>query len=86
MKEDLFDYAQYLLKLAVKKTDNFEQAEDLVSETLLSAIVAIEGQNHGKQEDRGQNNHPGRSEKIENLQAYLTGILNHKFNDFLRSK
>lgn len=71
MKEDLFDYAQYLLKLAVKKTDNFEQAEDLVSETLLSAIVARQG---------------GRSEKIENLQAYLTGILNHKFNDFLRSK
>ena len=67
MKKDLFDYAQYLLKLAVKKTDNFEQAEDLVSETLLSAIVA-------------------GSEKIENLQAYLTGILNHKFNDFLRSK
>ena len=77
MKEDLFDYAQYLLKLAVKKTDNFEQAEDLVSETLLSAIVARQG---------GQNNHPGLSEKIENLQAYLTGILNHKFNDFLRSK
>ena len=24
MKEDLFDYAQYLLKLAVKKTDNFD--------------------------------------------------------------
>lgn len=71
MKEDLFDYAQYLLKLAVKKTDNFEQAEDLVSETLLSAIVARQG---------------GQSEKIENLQAYLTGILNHKFNDFLRSK
>ena len=71
MKEDLFDYAQYLLKLAVKKTDNFEQAEDLVSETLLSAIVAKQG---------------GLSEKIENLQAYLTGILNHKFNDFLRSK
>ena len=77
MKEDLFDYAQYLLKLAVKKTDNFEQAEDLVSETLLSAIVARQG---------GQNNRPGQSEKIENLQAYLTGILNHKFNDFLRSK
>ena len=77
MKEDLFDYAQYLLKLAVKKTDNFEQAEDLVSETLLSAIVAGQG---------GQNNHPELSEKIENLQAYLTGILNHKFNDFLRSK
>ena len=67
MKEDLFDYAPYLLKLAVKKTDNFEQAEDLVSETLLSAIVA-------------------KPEKIENLQAYLTGILNHKFNDSLRSK
>ena len=86
MKEDLFDCAQYLLKLAVKKTDNFEQAEDLVSETLLSAIVAIEGQNHGQQEQHVQNNHPGQSEKIENLQTYLTGILNHKFNDFIRSK
>ena len=86
MKEDLFDYAQYLLKLAVKKTDNFEQAEDLVSETLLSAIVAMEGQNHGQQEQHVQHVHPSRSEKIENLQAYLTGILNHKFNDFLRSK
>ncbi len=58
MKEDLFDYAQYLLKLAVKKTDNFEQA--------------------------GQR---GQSEKIGNLQAYLTGILfmDRIFSQLLRN-
>ena len=65
----LFDYAEYLLKLALKKTGTFEQAEDLVSETLISAIAAISGK-----------------KEIENLQAYLSGILNHKHNDFLRSK
>lgn len=70
MKEqDLFGYAGYLLSLALKKADNFEQAEDLVSETLMSALVSLRG---------------GR--KIENPKSYLSAILNHKFNDFLRSK
>ena len=65
----LFDYGEYLLKLALSKTNNFEQAEDLVSETLISAIVALKN-----------------GTKIENPKTYLSGILNHKFNDFLRSK
>lgn len=65
----LFDYGEYLLNLALGKTNNFEQAEDLVSETLISAIVALEN-----------------GTKIDNPKTYLSGILNHKFNDFLRSK
>ena len=65
----LFDYGEYLLKLALCKTNNFEQAEDLVSETLISVIVALKN-----------------GTKIENPKTYLSGILNHKFNDFLRSK
>ena len=65
----LFDHGEYLLKLALCKTNNFEQAEDLVSETLISAIVALKN-----------------GTKIENPKTYLSGILNHKFNDFLRSK
>ena len=70
MKEqDLFNNAEYLLSLALKKTNNFEQAEDLVSETLISALVSLRD---------------GKS--IDNLKAYLSVILNHKFNDFLRSK
>ncbi len=67
--QHLFDHSEYLLKLALSKTNNFEQAEDIVSETLISAIVALKN-----------------GTKIENLQAYLSGILNHKQNDFLRSK
>jgi len=65
----LFDYGEYLLKLALSKTNNFEQAEDLVSETLISAIVALKN-----------------GTKIGNPKTYLSGILNHKFYDFLRSK
>ena len=42
MKEqDLFNNAEYLLSLALKKTNNYEQAEDLVSETLISALVSL---------------------------------------------
>lgn len=70
MKEqDLFNNAEYLLSLALKKTNNYEQAEDLVSETLISALASLKD---------------GKS--IDNLKAYLSAILNHKFNDFLRSK
>ena len=56
-------------RFSFKKTNNFEQAEDLVSETLISALVSLRD---------------GKS--IDNLKAYLSVILNHKFNDFLRSK
>ena len=67
--QHLFDHSEYLLKLALSKTNNFEQAEDIVSETLISAIVALKN-----------------GTKIENPKTYLSGILNHKFYDFLRSK
>lgn len=40
-KTDLLEYADYLLKIAVKKVENIEDARDLVSETLLSALVSI---------------------------------------------
>ena len=67
--QHLFDHSEYLLKLALSKTNNFEQAEDIVSETLISAIFALKN-----------------GTKIENPKTYLSGILNHKFYDFLRSK
>lgn len=68
-KKQLTEYADFLLHLALKKCGNFEQAEDLVSETLISTYAALED---------------GR--EIENPKAYLSGVLNHKFNDGLRSK
>ena len=40
MKEKhLLEYSEYLFFIALKKTNNFEQAEDLVSETLISALI-----------------------------------------------
>ena len=71
MKEKhLLEYSEYLFSLALKKTNNFEQAEDLVSETLISALISLtENKN-----------------KIKNPKAYLSSILNHKFNDYLRIK
>lgn len=68
-KIQLTEYADFLLHLALNKCENFEMAEDLVSETLISAYVALED---------------GR--EIENPKAYLSGVLNHKFTDGLRSK
>ena len=68
-KQDLFNNAEYMLSLALKKTNNYEQAEDLVSETLISALASLKD---------------GKS--IDNVKAYLSAILNHKFTDFLRSK
>ena len=42
MKEKhLLEYSEYLFSLALKKTNNFEQAEDLVSETLISILISI---------------------------------------------
>ena len=42
MKEKhLLEYSEYLFSLALKKTNNFEQAEDLVSETLISALISL---------------------------------------------
>ncbi len=37
----LTEYADYLLKIALSKVNNIEDAEDLVQETLLAALVAI---------------------------------------------
>ncbi len=68
-EQHLFEFGESLLKLAVKWTGDFELAEDLVSETFMSALIAVKS-----------------GTKIENPKGYLTGILNHKFNDFLRSK
>lgn len=71
MKEKhLLEYSEYLFSLALKKTNNFEQAEDLVSETLISALISLKENKN----------------KIKNPKAYLSSILNHKFNDFLRIK
>lgn len=41
-KNDLWSYADYLLKIAVYKTGNINDAEDIVHETLLAALVHIE--------------------------------------------
>ena len=42
MKEKhLLEYSEYLFSLALKNTNNFEQAEDLVSETLIFALISI---------------------------------------------
>jgi len=68
-KDELFEHSEYLFNLAVSKTSNLEDAEDLVSETLIAGLVALE-----------------KGEKIQNPKAFLSGILNHKFTDGLRSK
>ena len=43
-KNELTEYADHLLKTAMYKVNNIEDAEDLVQETMLAALVAI-GQN-----------------------------------------
>ncbi len=40
-KNKLIEYADYLLKTAMFKVDNIEDAEDLVQETLMAALIAI---------------------------------------------
>lgn len=40
-KNELTEYADYLLKTAMFKVQNIEDAEDLVQETLMAALVAI---------------------------------------------
>ena len=40
-KNELTEYADYLLKTAMFKVNNIEDAEDLVQETLMAALVAI---------------------------------------------
>ncbi len=40
-KNELTEYADYLFKAALYKVDNIEDAEDLVQETLMAALVAV---------------------------------------------
>ncbi len=40
-KNEITEYADYLLKTAMFKVNNIEDAEDLVQETLLAALVAV---------------------------------------------
>ncbi|MDE7280742.1 MAG: hypothetical protein K2N36_03260, partial [Ruminiclostridium sp.] len=41
-KNNLWSYADYLLKIAVYKTGNIVDAEDIVQETLLAALTFLE--------------------------------------------
>ncbi len=41
-KEELVEYADYLLKVALNKTQNMNEAEELVQDTLLAGLLAIE--------------------------------------------
>jgi len=41
-KNDLLEYADYLLKTAIFKVQNIKDAEDLVQDTLMEALLAIE--------------------------------------------
>ncbi|MDE5892667.1 MAG: sigma-70 family RNA polymerase sigma factor, partial [Acetatifactor sp.] len=67
-KEDLIGYADDLLRTAMYKLDGTD-AEDLVQETMLAALLAIE-----------------QGREIENPGAWLQGVLNRKYYDFLRQK
>lgn len=67
-KEDLIGYADDLLRTAMYKLDGTD-AEDLVQETMLAALLAIE-----------------QGRRIENPGAWLQGVLNRKYYDFLRQK
>lgn len=67
-KEDLIGYAEDLLKAAMYRLDGTD-AEDLVQETMLAALLAIE-----------------QGREIANPQAWLLGVLNRKYYDFLRQK
>lgn len=42
IKEELVEYADYLLKAALNKTQNIAEAEELVQDTLLEGLLAIE--------------------------------------------
>lgn len=41
-KNELVDYSEYLLAVALNKTHNLEEAEDLVSETIIKALCVLE--------------------------------------------
>ncbi len=70
----LNQYGDYLYNYAIQKLRNAAQAEDVVQETLLAALVTSENKtsNSGKYSGKA-------SEK-----TWLTGILKHKIIDLIR--
>jgi RNA polymerase sigma-70 factor (ECF subfamily) len=65
-------YGDYLYNYAIQKLRNSAHAEDVVQETLLSALMSTE-------------NNTGYSGKATE-KTWLTGILNHKIIDLIRKE
>lgn len=73
--EKLTEYADYLLQCAMYKVNNLSDAGDLVQETFLAALTAME---KGERE-----NAPFRP---DNLKKWLVKVLDRKYYDILRRK
>lgn len=73
--EKLTEYADYLLQCAMYKVNNLNDAGDLVQETFLAALTAME---KGERE-----NAPFRP---DNLRGWLVKVLDRKYYDLLRRK
>lgn len=73
--EKLTEYADYLLQCAMYKVNNLSDAGDLVQETFLAALTAME---KGERE-----NAPFRP---DNLKKWLITVLDRKYYDLLRRK
>ena len=73
--EKLTEYADYLLQCAMYKVHNLNDAGDLVQETFLAALTAME---KGERE-----NVPFRP---DNLRGWLVTVLDRKYYDLLRRK
>lgn len=67
--ENIENYMEFLLSVALKKCGNMYDAEELVQETLLAGIV-----------------YRSKGNVIQNMQAWLLTVMNHKFHDMLRKK
>ncbi len=63
------NYMEFLLSVALKKCGNMYDAEELVQETLLAGIL-----------------YHSKGNEIQNMQAWLLTVMNHKFHDMLRKK
>ncbi len=68
----LNEYGDYLFNYAIQKLNNITHAEDVVQETLLSALSAT----------KKDSQYLGKSSE----KTWLTGILNHKIIDFIRKQ
>ncbi|VAX00693.1 hypothetical protein MNBD_GAMMA22-2840 [hydrothermal vent metagenome] len=68
----LNDHGDYLFNFAIQKLKNPAHAEDVVQETLLSALIA----------SKKESQYLGKSSE----KTWLTGILNHKIIDFIRKQ